>query len=805
MFSFIKNYIDRRLNRRRMGQHGFIGSRKRRTEDSRLITAADHSRVLGIIILAVLWVICAVLLSFPAHQNGSMQLVIKQQAPKTVFADFDFIYEDRSKTQEKKHLAAESVPLYFKISEDEIKQSIKNAEDFFSAVKNRADSEKQKIKYLPGKDHLGNIVSLLSDSSLQFFYSLVQDEQQWKNYLRELDLITGQGIFSQKERDSYKVGQQIRIVDVRGRDRYPKQAIEILTPQDAATEVVDALLKYYSSQDGRDVLRQDLIQATTAIIGSRGNLSSDPARTEMKKKEAEKQVLPFMVDVKKYQPLVLKGQIVTDKELSLLEAYEKIGQEKLQDRFSIQESTRDLVWSLFLMVFIGLYMYHIHPEVVKSNQKICLCGAVIVISLVMNLAFSEFFYFVSSNFGIPPGLANNAIPLALSAILLAVMIGLRVAIYVGFFTAAVTAMIMGNSFDIAIEGLVVCCLSALAVRNATNYRSFFLRSVFIVFISFWLLDFNLLWQIQPDQDKFLWLAGSKIFLWSAGVAFINGFATATVALILIFIFEMVFNISTNMSLLMLSDYNHPLLKRLQLEAPGTFYHSLMVSTLAEYAAKEIRANPIKARVGALFHDIGKLAKPEYFTENNIHADKKHSELHPRMSSLIIQNHVKEGIDQALKYNLRKIIRDAIQQHHGTDIVYYFYKRALEDAKDDGSTVDEQEYRYGGPLPREKEVVLISLADACEAATRSLPKPTPNKIETLVWEIFRKRLKDGQLDNAILTIAELAKIRDSFVKTLTTMHHSRIAYPKDGEIDEDDVFMEGKSLSSAEPKNDKKDA
>ena len=268
---------------------------------------------------------------------------------------------------------------------------------------------------------------------------------------------------------------------------------------------------------------------------------------------------------------------------------------------------------------------------------------------------------------------------------------------------------------------------------------------------------------------------------------------------------MVFNISTNMSLLMLSDYNHPLLKRLQLEAPGTFYHSLMVSTLAEYAAKEIRANPIKARVGALFHDIGKLAKPEYFTENNIHADKKHSELHPRMSSLIIQNHVKEGIDQALKYNLRKIIRDAIQQHHGTDIVYYFYKRALEDAKDDGSTVDEQEYRYGGPLPREKEVVLISLADACEAATRSLPKPTPNKIETLVWEIFRKRLKDGQLDNAILTIAELAKIRDSFVKTLTTMHHSRIAYPKDGEIDEDDVFLEGKSLSSAEPKNDKKDA
>ena len=799
MFSFITDPVNRMLSRRRLGQHGFIGSRKRRTEDNRLIAAADHSKVLGFFILFILWLFCAGLLSFPTHHGGNMPLVLKQQAPKTIFADFDFIYEDKGKTQENKHLAVEAVPLYFKISEDGVKQSVKNAEDFSAAVKARIDDENQKIKYLPGKQPMANLVSALDDNSVQVFNSLVKDEQLWNNYLRELDLILGQGIFSQKERESYKVGQQIRIIDIRGRDRYPKQAIEILTPQDAAAELSDSLLKYYSSQSDRQAMRNALIQASSAIIGVKGNLIFDSVQTEMKKKEVEKQVIPFMVEIKKYQPLVLKGQIITGKELNLLEAYEKTGQEKLQDRFSTQEAIRDLVWSLFLMVFIGLYMFHIHPEVVKSNQKICLCAAVIIVSLALNLVFAEFFYFLSSNFGIPPGLVNDAIPLALSAILLAAMLGLRVAIYVGFFTAAITSMIMGNSFDIAIEGLVVCCISALVVRNATNYRSFFIRSVFIIFISFWVLDFNLLWQIQPEAKMHLWSAGSKMLLWSAGVSFINGFATATVALILIFVFEMVFNISTNMSLLMLSDYNHPLLKRLQLEAPGTFYHSLMVSTLAEYAAKEINANPIKARVGALFHDIGKLAKPEYFTENNINADKKHGELHPRMSSLIIQNHVKEGIDQALKYNLRKIIRDAIQQHHGTDIVYYFYKRALEDAKDDGSTVDEQEYRYAGPLPQEKEVVLISLADACEAASRSLPKPTPNKIETLVWEIFRKRLKDGQLDNARMTIAELAKIRDSFVKTLTTMYHSRIAYPKDGETDEDDLFMESKNPFPAEPK------
>ena len=799
MFSFIKDPFSRMLSRRRLGQHGFIGSRKRRTEDNRIAAAADHSKVIGFLILFVLWLFCAGLLSFPTHHSGNMPLVLKQQAPKTIFADFDFLYEDKDKTQEKKRQAVETVPLYFKISEYEIKQSARNAEDFSSAIKARVDDENQKIKYIPGKQPMANLVAALDDNSVQVFNSLIQDEPLWQNYLRELDLILGQGIFSQQERESYKVGQLIRIIDVRGRDRYPKQAIEILTPQDVAAELSDSLLKYYSSQSNRPAMRNALIQASSAIIGVKGNLTFDSAQTELKRKEAEKQVSQSMVEIKKYQPLVLKGQVITGRELNLLSAYEKAGREKLEDRFSTQEAIRDLVWSLFLMIFIGLYMFHIHPEVVKSNQKLCLCAAVITISLALNLAFAELFYFLSSSFGIPPALVNDAIPLALSAILLAAMLGLRVAIYGGFFTAAITSMIMGNSFDIAIEGLVVCCISALVVRNATNYRSFFIRSVFIIFISFWILDFNLLWQIQPESKMHLWSAGSKMLLWSAGISFINGFATATVALVLIFIFEMVFNISTNMSLLMLSDYNHPLLKRLQLEAPGTFYHSLMVSTLAEYAAKEINANPIKARVGALFHDVGKLAKPEYFTENNINADKKHGELHPRMSSLIIQNHVKEGIDQALKYNLRKIIRDAIQQHHGTDIVYYFYKRALEDAKDDGSTVDEQEYRYSGPLPQEKEVVLISLADACEAASRSLPKPTPNKIEALVWEIFRKRLKDGQLDNARLTIAELARIRDSFVKTLTTMYHSRIAYPKDGETDEDDILMEGKNTSPAEPK------
>jgi putative nucleotidyltransferase with HDIG domain len=196
---------------------------------------------------------------------------------------------------------------------------------------------------------------------------------------------------------------------------------------------------------------------------------------------------------------------------------------------------------------------------------------------------------------------------------------------------------------------------------------------------------------------------------------------------------------------------------------------------------------------SLFHDIGKMVKPEYYTENQQSEESKHSKLNPRMSSLVILNHVKEGVDMALKHKLRKIIRDGIEQHHGTDLIFYFYQQALEEGRTKGVTVDEHDYRYPGPLPKEKEVVILSLADSCEAASRSLQKPTPAKIDALVWEIFRKRIRNGQLDGANLTFGELKRVRKSFVTTLTTMMHGRIAYPKDEteEEDEGDLFAAAK--------------
>jgi len=270
----------------------------------------------------------------------------------------------------------------------------------------------------------------------------------------------------------------------------------------------------------------------------------------------------------------------------------------------------------------------------------------------------------------------------------------------------------------------------------------------------------------------------------------NGIVTATVVGGVLPILEHLFQITTDISWLEASDLNHPLLRRMTIEAPGTYHHSLVVANLAEAAAEAVGANATLCRVCSYFHDVGKLVKPEYFTENMNFGRNPHDDLAPTMSALIIIAHVKEGVDLALKYMLNQRIIDIIQDHHGTSLVYYFYQRALqqqEDARAGGKItnireedipeVREESFRYSGPKPQTKESAIVSLADMVESASRSLEKPTPQKIEQLVNELIEERIADRQLDECDLTLGDLTIIADRFRFTLMTMLHSRIAYPR----------------------------
>jgi putative nucleotidyltransferase with HDIG domain len=258
------------------------------------------------------------------------------------------------------------------------------------------------------------------------------------------------------------------------------------------------------------------------------------------------------------------------------------------------------------------------------------------------------------------------------------------------------------------------------------------------------------------------------------------------------IFEGVFQLTTDISWLELSDLNHKLLRRMQLETPGTFHHSLVVAALAEAAAEKIGANAPMCRVCSYFHDVGKLKKPGYFIENQIDgAENPHDALTPTMSALIIIAHVKDGVDLAVKHKLNPRILDVIQEHHADSLVYFFYRRAQDQKKlerekvdrrlenpEDLPMIDEKNFRYPGPRPRTRESGIIALADSIESASRSLKKPTPAKIRALVEDIFRAKIQDSQLDDCPLTLQELAMIKDSFATTLRSMLHTRIDYPKD---------------------------
>jgi putative nucleotidyltransferase with HDIG domain len=281
----------------------------------------------------------------------------------------------------------------------------------------------------------------------------------------------------------------------------------------------------------------------------------------------------------------------------------------------------------------------------------------------------------------------------------------------------------------------------------------------------------------------------RIGLQSA-LAFGNGLVTATIVGGILPMLEQMFQITTDISWVEASDLNHPLLRRMTIEAPGTYHHSLVVANLAEAAAETIGANATLCRVCSYFHDVGKLVKPEYFTENMNFERNPHDDLAPSMSALIIMAHVKEGVDLALKHKLNQRIIDIIQEHHGTTLVAFFYQRALqqqEDARAGGKImklraedipeVREESFRYSGPKPQTKESAIISLADIVESASRSLEKPTPQKIEQLVRELIEERIADGQLDDCDLTLGDIKTITERFSFTLMTMLHSRIAYPK----------------------------
>ena len=335
------------------------------------------------------------------------------------------------------------------------------------------------------------------------------------------------------------------------------------------------------------------------------------------------------------------------------------------------------------------------------------------------------------------------------------------------FIAFLSASIDGGNFNVAIS-LFSGSLIAIMVTYRVRRRFQVIRAGLFAGI----VQFAIAFILEREQSFFVL---SRLDFSLFKVCLFNGLASSIIVLGILPVFEYIFKVVTNISLLELSDFNHPILRKLILEAPGTYQHSLVVANLSEAAAESIGANSLLARVGSYYHDIGKMVKPDYFVENLVNYKDVHKKLKPSMSKLIIFNHVKDGIELANKHHLNPRIIDFISQHHGRTLVYFFYQRAKE-LEPEGK--HEEEYRYPGPKPQRKETAIVSLADTIEALSRTLEEPTPSRLEEMVREVVKKRFMEGELDESNLTLKDLEKITQSFIRILNAIFHTRINYPKD---------------------------
>ncbi len=423
------------------------------------------------------------------------------------------------------------------------------------------------------------------------------------------------------------------------------------------------------------------------------------------------------------------------------------------------------IWAIYMILLLGagIFFYLHSPKLYASYSKLVLISLCFLIVLGLS-------WLVLVNEQLPTYL----LPVAISTMLISYLLNDEVAM-VGALCMALMLGVQSNfSISVVLLALSAGVVASISVRNVDSRGA---QYVPIIYIALAYLVVLLALDYGFRGSDFLSV------ITAAGWCAVNATVSTFIVVALLPLFEHGFKITSNFTLLELGDLNRPLLKRLAIDAPGTYHHSIIIGSLAESAAAGIGANPIYARVASYYHDIGKIKQPNYFIENQAGRVNPHNKLAPKMSSLIISNHVKEGVELARRAKLPKCIIDVIRQHHGDQSISFFFSKEKERNPD--TTLVESDFRYPGPRPLNRETAIIMLADAAESASRTLNEPTVSRIRSLIKGLIDAKLRDGQLDNTELTLRDLTRIGEEFLTILIGVHHTRIDYPPKPEKTRDD--------------------
>ncbi|APF23518.1 HD family phosphohydrolase [Clostridium butyricum] len=480
------------------------------------------------------------------------------------------------------------------------------------------------------------------------------------------------------------------------------------------------------------------------------NCFYDEEKTQELIDETRKSVAKVVI--KQNQIIVKEGVPVTQNELDILSDLGMLDDGKNTSIY--------LYVYIVLAMFVGIIMFlqynyidRNYSEIFKNTKKITLIS---VINL-MTLVFARTIGLVSP----------YLIPFACAPILLTLLINYKISIVISILNVIVISIATGFDAQVMMLGVISSILGATLLKKMQQRNELLYSTIYLSIVGV----------IITVSTGILISSNLREVLIKSGITFIGGVLSGIFALGILPFLEGTFNEVTTLKLLELSNPNHPLLKKLLMEAPGTYHHSMLVANLAEMASEEVGANSVIVRIGSYYHDVGKTERPYFFGENQMGGENPHNHMTPNLSAKIIISHVKDGIELARKYNLPKVIQDIIGEHHGTTLVKYFYY-TMKNNSENPEEVKEEDYRYPGPIPNSKEAGIIMLADSVEAAVRSIKEPSEDKIKEMINNIISDKLSCGQLNDCNLTIKDIEKIKKCFLTALNGIYHHRIEYPKE---------------------------
>ena len=698
-------------------------------------------------------------------------------ADRTLEAPHDFAVEDKEATLENQEKTRKNVPAMFNLDlgvnhrvEAEFRGAFKGARELIAEAK--AGADRTRVVQLPRRARRELLASLKETLprfdqgdilSICLKYSFSPElENQLVKLIQEAMKPPGVVL----TRDALWL-QQDRGIILRN----------TVTGQD---EALNDWIAIRDLTQARDVLRQNEYELTL-ISGEEKrqiiafldswivpNVRYNERETQALERLVLQEVDPVLIHIKKGRILVRAGDEIEARGMAVLEQLKRLKQpRRMLGRF---------VGILLIVGFflsVGWYYFFAYQKRHKEiHSHYLLLALVLFVTLLMNKIFFLFTDVVAGSVNVE-SLQNPLnfyflAPLASGAILLMLLVDVEVSILYSVIFAVFVGLMTGE-LSMFVYGLT-SSLAAIHLMNLYRERAAMIKGGFILGAVNVVVVLSV--KLYVSEVPFQWASFAVRGLGAS----LSGLFSAMLVFSLLPILESLFRITTDIRLIELSNLNNSILRRLAVEAPGTYHHSIIVGTLAESAAEVIDANPLLVRVGAYYHDIGKLKKPEYYVENQIFTSNKHENLSPSMSSLILANHVKDGLAMAEEIKLSPKVRDLIPQHHGTRLMTYFYQKAKEAADDKERKVDESDFRYPGPKPQSKEAAILMLADQVEAAARTLQDPSLGQIRGMIRRLIQSTIQDRQFDECDITMKDLDQILGAFERVITGMHHHRIEYP-----------------------------